>query len=34
MTNALLLFAGIVGVAGVIVVLDWMGRRRDRHSVR
>lgn len=34
MTNALLLFAGIVAASGVILLLDWIGRRRDRQSVR
>lgn len=29
MTNAIIFFAGIVTVAGVIVLLDWLGRRKD-----
>jgi len=32
MDNALILLWGIAGVAGVIVLLDWLGRRKDRKS--
>lgn len=30
MTNAILLFAGLVAIAWIIWFLDWLGRRRDR----
>jgi len=32
MTNALLLFGGLVAIVGVIWLLDWIARRRDRQS--
>jgi len=32
MDNALLLLGGITIVAGIITLLDWWGRRRDRKS--
>lgn len=30
MVNALLLFWGITLVAAIVVLLDWLGRRKDR----
>jgi hypothetical protein len=30
--NGLLMLWGIALVAGVIVLLDWLGRRKDRKS--
>jgi len=32
MENALLMLWGIALVVGVVVLLDWIGRRRDRRS--
>jgi hypothetical protein len=32
MTNALLIFAGILAVVWIIALLDWLARRRDRRS--
>jgi len=32
MDNALLLLGGIAVVAGIITLLDWVGRRKDRQS--
>ena len=32
MDNALLLLGGIAAVAGIITLLDWVGRRKDRQS--
>jgi hypothetical protein len=32
MENALLMLGGITVVAAVMVLLDWLGRRRDRQS--
>jgi hypothetical protein len=32
MVNALILIWSIVIVSGVIVLLDWYGRRKDRRS--
>ena len=32
MENALLMFGGLVLAAGVFVLLDWLGRRKDRQS--
>ena len=32
MDNALLLLGGLAVVAGVITLLDWLGRRKDRQS--
>ena len=32
MVNALILMWGIAAISGVIVLLDWLGRRKDRHS--
>ncbi len=32
MVNALVLYGGITFVASIIVLLDWLGRRKDRRS--
>ena len=32
MANALWMLWGIALVAGVVVLLDWLGRRKDRQS--
>lgn len=32
MENALLMLWGIALVVGVVVLLDWLGRRKDRQS--
>ena len=32
MENALLLLGGILGAVWIILILDWLGRRRDRQS--
>lgn len=32
MDNALLLLGGIAVVAGIITLLDWLGRRKDRQA--
>lgn len=32
MTEAVLLFAGLAAVVGVITLLDWLARRRDRQT--
>ena len=32
MANALLMLWGIALVVGVVVLLDWVGRRKDRQS--
>jgi hypothetical protein len=32
MDNALLMLWGIALVIGVVVLLDWLGRRKDRKS--
>ena len=32
MVNALLIIWGIIFVASIIVLLDWLGRRKDRKS--
>jgi hypothetical protein len=32
MVNALILMWGIALFAGIIVVLDWYGRRKDRQA--
>lgn len=34
MTDAIIFFAGIAFVGGVIVFLDWLGRRKDAQSPR
>jgi hypothetical protein len=32
--SAFLLIYGIIAVASIIVFLDWLGRRKERHSKR
>lgn len=32
MTNAIIFFAGLVAIVGVIALLDWLARRHDRRS--
>jgi len=32
MDNALLMFGGVALAAGVLVLLDWLGRRKDKQS--
>ena len=32
MDNALLMLGGIALVVGVVTLLDWLGRRKDRQS--
>ena len=32
MENALLMLTGIALVVGVVTLLDWIGRRKDRRS--
>ena len=32
MENALLLLGGIAAVSAIIVLLDWLARRKDRQS--
>ena len=32
MDNALLLLGGIAVVAGIVTLLDWLGRRKDRQA--
>ena len=32
MENALLMLSGIALVAGIITLLDWLARRKDRQS--
>ena len=32
MENALLMLTGIALVVGVVTLLDWLGRRKDRQS--
>jgi hypothetical protein len=32
MHNALWMLWGIALIVGVVVFLDWLGRRKDRHS--
>jgi hypothetical protein len=32
--NALLLFSGIAVMASVVVLLDWLGRRKERELKR
>jgi hypothetical protein len=32
MTTALVMLGGITFIAGIIVLLDWLGRRKDRRS--
>ena len=32
MVNALIMIYGIIIISGIIVLFDWLGRRKDRHS--
>jgi len=32
MVNALILIYGIIVISGIIVLLDWLGRRKDGQS--
>ncbi len=32
MENALLLLGGIALIVGIVTLLDWFGRRKDRQS--
>ena len=32
MENALLMLGGIAVVVAIVVLLDWLGRRKDRES--
>jgi hypothetical protein len=32
MENAVIMFGGLVLAAGVFVLIDWLGRRKDRQS--
>lgn len=32
MENALLMLGGIAVLAGIVTLLDWLGRRKDRQS--
>jgi hypothetical protein len=32
MVNALIMVYGIIFVAGIVVLLDWWGRRKERQS--
>ncbi len=32
MENALLLLGGIALIVGIVTLLDWLGRRKDRHT--
>lgn len=32
MTTALVMLGGIALIAGIVVLLDWLGRRKDRRS--
>ncbi len=32
MTTALVMLGGICVIAGIIVLLDWLARRKDRQS--
>lgn len=34
MTDAIIFFAGIALIAGVIALLDWLARRKDAQSHR
>jgi hypothetical protein len=34
MVNALIMIYGIVVISGIVVLLDWLGRRKDRQSKR
>lgn len=32
MVNALIMIYGIIVISGIVVLLDWLGRRKDKHS--
>ena len=32
MVNALIMIYGIIVISGIVVLLDWLGRRKDRQS--
>lgn len=32
MTNALIFAGGVLLIVSVVVLLDWLARRKDRHS--
>ena len=32
MENAVLMLSGIAVIVGIITLLDWLGRRKDRQS--
>jgi hypothetical protein len=32
MENAVIMFGGLVLAASVLVLIDWLGRRKDRQS--
>jgi len=32
MENAVIMFAGLALAGGVLVLIDWLGRRKDRQS--
>ena len=32
MENALLMLGGIALIVGIVTLLDWLGRRKDRQS--
>jgi len=32
MANALLMLGGIALIVGIVTLLDWLGRRKDRQS--
>jgi hypothetical protein len=32
MVNALIMMYGIIVITGIVILLDWIGRRTDRHS--
>jgi hypothetical protein len=32
MVNALIMIYGIIVITGIVILLDWLGRRKDRHS--
>jgi hypothetical protein len=32
MANALMMVYGIIVISGIVVLLEWLGRRKDRQS--
>lgn len=32
MDNALLMLGGIAVIVGIVTLLDWLARRKDRHA--